>query len=444
MDLSNKHELSQALDWLLDTLGLDFPTGYVAEYLKGKAPHEPLYEKYSGGPTHLRPAVLRHAVVAKSYLAQPNLTSFYDIYRSGRAIPMVRVLARDLQLLRQEDVGGLHDLVQRLSASTTFDELEATVFEVASAATYLRHPRVERVEFLHTKEHQSPEFLAHSKSSSWAVECKKYNRLTGIYGEERDRIRSIGHPLIQSFREKGNVIVEATITSPVCELTENALEAAAHASYPSGSEQRDTRFVVRAFPAPDFDSGTATLFPSPYYYNRYFDYRSDRQWQGIVTSIDARWLGPSFIESVRWHAALKWRVLDDSAIWKKQKLGFSRIFEGMDQLAGWGDERILHVCFERDLTLGPRNRILLDFLERSARKGLADLPRENRLSWLIFNELSVHVNVGGFFDFREHAHFVSGLNQTTPPPVNMVFVSPSDRVNAAGPWGVGPDLPELK
>lgn len=441
MDISDRTELRRAMERLADRTGVVLPRPVADEYLRGEVKQIDTHDGLRGAVTTLHPLV-RYLAVCESYVLQPQLGEeprldlFYNIYAAARAVPMVRALDRALGALPVDTV-GLGEKLQELRSSTTFSELESTIFEFVTAARYhttLNAP----IEFIHDKSRRSPDFLCRA-SQVIAVECKKYDKYNEISRELREVVNDLLVPTVMTFAAGGiSALVDVRFKGDPRGLSHAAITKLAVQSLTRERAVRDHGVSVRTRPLPPPDLSTLWLFPSPKFHADRYGFYPGCSWNGLVNRMSCTLAGPSIVDDISWEGAARWRLEDEDIVWRKRKLNYATMFSGVDQLRGWGDVRVLHVALDRDPAVGPRPDSLIGFLNKlygGKDKSVAD--------WIVFNELMTFPTVTGHLDFREHAHQVSNWQMNSKPPVALVFVGPEDAVDGEGSWGVGHDLPPL-
>lgn len=437
MDLSDKEALEAALERLANALHFELPKEALTAYLDGLSPDTAGYEKIVGRGAAL-PTIGRYTLVAKSFVAQPNLGTFYDIFRAARAIPLVRALDRAITTLRDARIVGLDARLQRLAAATDFDTFDSVLFELVVAARYARVADFEGLEFVQeTSSQKTPDLRVRLGSKTIHVECKRIDRMTDAAINLRKEVRAIGRPVLQQLRKDD---VAAAIEVQFCvrpsEVSPDLLlDSVRRALASEGTPLHANGLIalarhLRVEPLTDY-----ALFPSPRLYWTRYRYRPS-DWHGLVHNLKGIQVGPSWLDQIKWDAALMWRVENDNLLWSIQRLPFTRFFEGIEQLAETGTDTVLHVWFERSAELGHRREHLLKLSEVLEAKS-------KQFAWIIANETFFDVSIGGRFDFQEHASGLGGtLRGTDEPPVATVFVGEKS-LRGIGEWGVGLSLPPI-
>ncbi len=437
MDISDKDALRNALGDISKVLDYQVPSEALERYLRGLDPDMTGYEKLVGRGSTL-PAIAKYVLVAESYLAQPELGSFYDIFRAARIIPLVRALHRALTTLHAARVRGFLERAARLVATIDLDDFESVLFELLVAARYGEVLGFDCVEFLdECSDRRTPDLLVRIGDRRVYVECKRIDRMTDASVAFRDDIRGLARPVLGVLRERGiQAAIATSFMKKPSEITQGDFEVGVFRAVSEPGRLVESKgFAVLAtllHPAPLSDY---PLIPSPAFFWDRYKYRSG-DWHGIVHSIIARKIGPSFLDVIDWESALMWRLDDKDLVWAAQRLPFTRFFDGLEQLAQSGEDTVLHVWFERSPEYGHRQENLFKLSDTLAAKSKV-------FAWIIMNETFADVSIGGRFDFQEHASGLGGLARATEePPVASVFVDLHD-VRGTGEWGVGLDLPSI-
>jgi len=436
VDLSDRTALREAIDRIRARAGLVLDAKTEQAFFAGRMLTSVYYEKL-GGPAPTEPALSRMLLVAESHLHQPDVNSFYDIFRAARYVPLTRILDRDLELLSVKATGW-QSRFKRLVAAQEFDELESILFELCVGARYSSLPYVQEVIFIHEGKAPSPDLEVRLRFGSVFVECKKFDRMSDVTMQMRDGMRDATRKAIRVFKASGDsAIVEATLHCLPSEVDVREFEAAVRSAFRSRGAIISPLWNVTAEPVKPLDLQHAyKLVPSPDYFWHQYRYATSGPWQGLVEAIRGDYAGPSFLDELYQVIGIKWAVEDHQIVSRQTRLGFQRLFRGIEQLADLGDRTILHVCYDRTVS-GPRAETLHRFLGEANKK-------KKEFSWVIFNELDIDVTLEGRYDFREHAHFAAGPKLFySEPPVTQVFVT---ETLAAGGWelfGIGAELPPL-
>jgi len=330
-----------------------------------------------------------------------------------------------------------YGLPPRKVPAVLMDTFDATLFEVAAASAYMSLEGTSHVEFLHGA---NPDLLVDHEIGRMYVECKRFDRMTDatmtIRNEMRARLDGIPRRL---YRMRRSGVVEVTVSGDPDLVDPDEVAEAAEQAAVSGGVVLFSQGTVAAQLLPDAVLENLQLYPSPQWYSERYGFQNKDEWNGIVVSMEMNQVGPSFLDEVSWDVGVKWRVTNEGVIWRKRRLGFSRLFKGLRQLAKTEGVTALHVAYEREGGVGHRRDELVSFID-SVNAGVKN-SKAVAPDIFLFNELDPDVSVGGHFDFVEYAHFLSPSVGT--PPVTTVFVPPEDWKSDDGEWGVGPDLPSI-
>jgi len=438
MDLSDKAELEAALGRITRAVGFQEDEDLLDEYLHGKRPRLLSYEKLDSEAEEF-PALSKYIVGARSYLRQPNVSLVYDIYRAGRIISLTRALDLAIQHCINKKVREREERFERLKAARSLDEFESVLYELVVAARYASLPSTSQLEFLEETAEKQPDMQATISGTPFFIECKKPNRIADFSIATRDLIRKLTAPVMLEMKERRqSALVELTLETAPENLDAARLQFAILEAIDKNRTVKRPGYTIEIpeFNPPKIDG--YLLFPSPQFYWSRYQFKNAGKWQGIVNSLEARPVSPTWIDDVTFECAIKWRITDEKVLWKQRRFGYDLFFKGIGQLATTYGRTILHVWFERDLSVGHRRNELLDFLPRVKPLQAA------HLSWIVFNEILVDITPKGRIDFTEHAHFASGPNRYgAEPPATCAFVGLEDYQQKKGEFGIGAILPDL-
>lgn len=438
MDLSDKGMLAAAVGRLASTLGIMQDPDIRSAYLRGECPTLLSYEKLERSTLQL-PVINRYILGVESYLAQPSLKNFYDIFRVGRIVPLTVALDRAIQILVERKVGGAQERFGKLIRETSFDAFEAILYEIAVAAKYASLDDATSTRFLEEGATKQPDIESIIGGRKYYVECKKPDRRNDASIAMRNAIAPKFQRTFRMLSKSGvSAIVEASFTSDPAIVDDVVLKDMVFESLESGTPILSPWGTIRTSPIAPRRLKDYALFPSPGYFSEHFGYDPDGEWQGLIPCVEGKWAAPSWLDDVRWESAVKWKISNDELLWKVKKLGYKLIFDGFDQLNQAGDNTVLHYWFERDRAVGHRKKELMHFFETLRERD------KDRFGWLIFNEVSPSLSVLGRFDFIEHAHILSGpARKEAEPHVTNVFVSDESTADGLGEFGVGHILPPI-
>jgi hypothetical protein len=131
-------------------------------------------------------------------------------------------------------------------------------------------------------------------------------------------------------------------------------------------------------------------------------------------------------------------VLAIKSLWQHKRLGYDRLFKGLDQLQSRGTNTILHAWFERDYSTGHRKDELMDFFNR------IKTSAKDIFTWIIFNETCFDVSPEGRFDLIENAHIVSEPGAMgSKPMIACVFTQPDERTSKLAEFGIEHEMPDI-
>ncbi len=431
MDISEKAPLANSLEYLRDRFQVCVPSDVSRAYFSGELSDPGVYEKVGQGSLDGKP-FWSYLLAAEGYLKQPSLKHYYDIYRAARAIPIVR---RVDELVRLFEDTELLPHAKRLNRSTSFDELDAVLFEVIVAGAYRKRFPNATVSFVpESPPAKSPDLaIEFPQGRTLFVECKTFNRMNLFQAEMRLTMRKLLSPVMAMLKDKRQQrLVHFRIDCSPAGLDESEILDAFEHALRNGHAHVNDKFSVALAKLGTPDRGF--LYPSPKYFLQRYGYTS-AQWHGIMPAMEGRRSGVSFFDRATWECALLWRVEHQETLWRARKLNFKPIFDGLKQRRH--DERInVHVWFERNAALGHRGELLNKFF------GLLDEDTEP-FSQIVFNETYTDVTPGGYFDFQEHTSAIGGPRRDVRPEMMNVFINDEDIAHFEGEWGVGHILPSL-
>lgn len=438
MELSDKVALREAINHLAALNPL--PSGLLNDYLAGRQDRLLYYDKVSGGNGQQVPALWKYLLAAEGFLAQPSLDHYYDIFRAGRAVPIVRRLADALTGLSPTRLPQAK--LKRLAVETSYDAFDQIMFELIVAHAYLRTPGIDDVEFLEESTDPTPDLRITCAGIVFYVECKKFDRSRDMASPLRDDVnRRLDALFVALYDANVSAVVELDIKDPKGEFASQEVAHAALIACRTGTVMVTQTATVRAQLLGRYSSEQHLLSPSPLLLRRY-GYTSRSEWIGIVHRMKASLAGPSWIDEIDWDAAVKWKLSSSRHLDGRRKLGQKRLFHGIRQLATVPGPTILHVCYEREGGVGHRRDELERFVSR-LRDGIASrqvVPP----TLLIFNELDIDVSEGGRFDFIERTYWRRfGALSNGDPAVSVVFTPSESAFDIDAEWGVGTDLPSI-
>lgn len=437
-------DLENAISNVSRIFGIPANTPLEQDYRNGKHPSLLSYEKIEK-PTIQIPVMQKYLIAARTYLSQP--CNYYDIFRICRHVILLHGLSQAVNVVLDK-VSNYEPRFSKLAKITEYDDFEAVLYEILVAAKYFTTPDVTTVSFLPEETSPSPDIEVGIADKKVFVECKKFDRAVDLSNELRNLIRKKTDKIPEDFAKlKQSVVVEVSYHVDPNNVPEDKVRQYAITSLRSGTPIVDLEVTVKIIPLlyqklPEF-----VLYPSPkYFWNRY-GFRERGEWFGIVLAMYANRarhaeavgednLISTWLDDVEWECAIKWKITNPDIIWRLKRLGYSRLFKGLDQLQSQGINNILHCWFERDYPLGNREEELLEFYNR-LRRNARDL-----FSWIIFNETCFDVSYEGRFDLIEHSHRIRGPGaRGAEPLLSTIFTDPI--VADLGRFGVGVELPDV-
>lgn len=407
------------------------------------------YQKRQDGGTPLA-ALEKYLVGATSYLHQPS--NYYDIFGAGRCVIIIQLLDEALEVLQAKQIKGLPKRVERLLRVVDPDEFDSTAFELITAARYALVAGVDRVEFIDEQPpNRTPDILLTRGGVDSFIECKKVMRVRDFSVATRKAVRELLGGVISSFRRRGDsVSAEVAFNCDPKSVSESSLFEACQAALNDHTAIITSQFTVKAKHLQKFDSKGCTLYPSAHFLWARYGHRVRSEWFGIVHNLVGKRFKranlpehlrggmSTWLKSVEWDAAIKWKINAEDIVGKYQRFPFSGLFDdGLEQINNAGPDSTVHVWLETDYFIGGRREVLLDFFRRLSAK------RQHTVGWIVINETLLDVSPKGRFDLIEHAHMIQGPTATAPHPlVSGIFSLPS-RVRTIGEFGVGHELPDI-
>lgn len=434
--------LISAIKRVCEDFCITIPEDILEAYLDGKLPSLLSYEKVEKSEIQL-PVIIKYLIGAKHNTLQPR--QYYDIFRATRHCTVVELLDVALRSgLRS--IKNVDERILELCRVDAYDAFDAILFELLTANRYRAHPEVLEVRFLPVGSSIEPDIEVVTKLKKFYVECKRFDRSADIAEEIRATVRSKVKETISFFlKEQKSIAIDLSIHIAPEDILEEEILKLAQESIERGCTLETERLTVSTRHLRYEGLDTYTLFPSAqYFWNRY-KFKNNGEWQGIVTPLIAKFKKfnknlegnlSSWLDDVSWECPIRWRVTDKELIWRHKRLGYTRLFKGLDQLQARGDDSVLHVWFERDPSFGHRRNELVDFCSRVENKA------KDRFSWIVFNETILDLTIAGRFDFIEHAHFVAGPTHNFEKPLVLNVFSPSNSEEIGGLFGVGLVLPD--
>jgi len=439
-------DVENAIRGVTEKLGISLDEKLQKEYQNGKHPGLLMYEKLEKPALEI-PCIQKYLIGATTYLKQP--CQFYDIYRSCRHVIFIQILNNALNIVIDR-VNNYEPRIERLLEESLYDGFESVLYEIVVASVYAKIADVKYVVFLDEKDAKTPELEIILNNDNLFVECKKFNRNSDIVNQIRDTVRDKAKLTLDTFAAMNqSALIEVAFHIDPKVVSEFAIRDACVESFRNRSLIFEKEITVSVKPLNRQKFDEYLLYPSPKYYWERYGYKTNDEWFGITSAMKARFAhhidvegvdyepASTWLDDVDFECALKWKLTDEDIIWKYKRLGYSLIFDGLNQLQAKGQNSVLHVWFERDNSLGHRQNELLDFFYRlwSSQRDI--------FGWIVFNETILNVSVDGRFDLIEHAHPIRGPGATTEDPfVTGVFSDDKQRIKD-GEFGIGNILPDI-
>lgn len=447
MNFFSSPELEAAISGICNKLGIAIDAKLQLEYQNGKHPKLLSYEKVETSPIVI-PTVQKYLIGAQTILNQP--CQFYDIGRACRHFFFVQILSNAIETVIKK-ISNYEIRFEKLLTETRFDPFDAILYELTVASHYANSPGVKNVRFLDESSAKTPDFEFVRGGEQFFVECKRFDRDADIVLRIRDVVRDKAKLTLHSFRaQKQSAIIEVSFHKDPELISNTLLRDLCFEAFKTGTAIIDDSLTVIAKPLPPQKLDNFILFPSPMYFWQRYGYRNKGEWFGITNLMDAKFgrhvdvdnesgpLASTWLDSTDFECALKWKITDENIIWRYRRLGYNRLFKGLEQLQSHGTNSVLHAWYERDAFAGHRKNELLDFFLR-----LNNSSRDF-FSWIIFNETILDTSVKGIFDLIEHAHPIYGPTaKKREPIVTTVFTGENGYSYGGGEFGAGPELPDI-
>jgi hypothetical protein len=431
-------------------LRLNLPADHrlQAEFNAGLHPNLLSYRKNRTETRPLR-ALERCLIGATSYLHQ--LSTYYDIFGAGRCVILVQLLGPAVADLQERNVKGSEARIGRLVQAVDSDEFESTAFELIVASRYSALSEIDRIEFIEEQSTRTPDILFVRSGETSFVECKKVIRVKDFSEVTRTAVRTLLNRLISFFRERGiSFLAELTFNCDPKLVTDVSLVEACGAALTNGVPVVTSHFTISAKVLSKFAIDDPILYPSPHFSWVRYGHRIRSEWFGIVHNLEGkptrrvdtpehlRQGCSTWLDSVRWDAAIKWKIADKSIVERYRRLPFDLLFDGMKQINNRGLDSTVHLWLETDYAIGRRQKQLLDFHAR-----LSSQPNY-KVGWIVINETLLDISPKGAIDLTEHAHLIRGPNATGPEPlVSGVLATTPQDTGLDGEFGVGNQLPDI-
>lgn len=441
-------DVERAINRLHSRLRLTPNSRLQQEFDAGLHPNLLSYQRQKSGGVSST-ALDRLLIGATSYLHQPS--NYYDIYGAGRCVIAVQLLEAALEVLQAKLVKGTATRVERLVQAVASDEFDSIVFELIAAARYALLPAVDHVAFIDEQPPKhTPDFLITSGQAESFVECKKVVRVRDYGIATRNAVRELLNDVIFSFRRQGtSVLAEVAFNCDPKGVSRSGLFDACEAALNDRVAIITSQFTAKARLLPKCESKGYMLFPSPKFSWDRYGYRIRGEWFGVIHQLSGRpacladlpqYLRggvSTWLDSVDWDAAIKWKITDEEAVGKYRRFAFDGLFDAIKQIDGAGLDSTVHVWLETDYFIGTRREVLRDLFSRLSANA------QKPVGWIVINETLLDVSPKGRFDLIEHAHMIQGPLATGQYPlISGVFGLPIP-ASTVGEFGVGHELPDI-
>jgi len=416
----------------------------VSAYLNGYLPELLIYEKLSPHQPHLT-ALERYLIGYESFIKfNEKVTQYYDIFRACRFTLLLQLFHQRLPFLK--NINGIDRKLEQLKCAKTFDEFESIFFEVFVATRYAQKLPTSKITFIEETSNKSPDLEIIENGKSFFVECKKINRINLDHIEIRDRVRVL-HTKVSEWARVNRIsfLFEVSFGADPRKIDEalylkGCKEACEKGVFRSEAFEVNVQRLVRA------ELKDYKLNPSPGFFYERYNYRDGGEWFGLLpfSEISFKYFSEntlsrasSWIDEIGFECILKWKISSPEVVHLYQKLNFNLIFDGLEQLKQFGNQTILHVCFERNGAIGHRRRYLLKLYEKM------NESKRDDFSWIVFNELCFDVSLKGRFDLIEHSHPISGPGRFSHQLiVESIFTNPVT-TDQNTEFGIGASLPDI-
>jgi len=266
IDLSDKKILEESIGRLSLMLGISVDPKVRDSFFRGEEQALLSYEKLESIKSEV-PIISRYLLGVKSYLAQPSLTHYYDIFRAGRIIPLTVALERAISILLQKDIEGLEGRLKRLTSEITFDSFESILFELVVAAKYTSLPRCSVLRFVEENGRLQPDIEATINGEPHFIECKKPDRRNDASIVLRDTVRHKIKSLLSALSvDKSCVVVELTFHVHPAEISDDRIKNLATVSLRTEASLVEPDITISTRRISPKTLKDYALFPSPGYF----------------------------------------------------------------------------------------------------------------------------------------------------------------------------------
>lgn len=448
MITSGFETLEQTAERIAQRLGIEINHQLLSEYTKGLHPYLLSYEKLEL-PRQDVPAIQKTLIGALSIIKNP--CQFYDIFRACRPFFTVNLLDRALEIIVAK-VGNFEGRLEKLKEVKNFDAFDSIFYELLVSAQYAQNEKITNVTFLDEKSESHPDIRFFFGKELGHVECKKFDRHSNFAVELRNLISEKTQHTLNTFLSAGqSAVIELEFHVDPHNIDPYQIEQISQKSFKTGKKECiEGLLSAKANRIEHQRLESYSLFPSAKHYWERYNYQNGSQWHGLVNNMRCKfgWIDPrielrdrlasSWLDEISCECAIKWRITDETILWRYRKFAYNLLFKGLRQLQNFGDNSILHVWFERDMAIGHRKKELMDFAKRIYNS------QKDIFSWIVFNETIFDVSIKGIFDLIEHAHFFPGPKPfSSKPLITNIFTAQDDATIDEGEFGIGQNLPYI-
>lgn len=434
MDLSDKKYLRNCLVRLECNLEIQIDEKLYKDFFAGK-----IYDLLDYSKTKSKvPIIQKYLIAVLSYLEQPSLYKYYDIFNPSRCIPLIIALDNAVTVLKSNNIIGTEERLRKLIKERTFDEFESTLYEIIVCSKYVTSESCSHVEFIKESHIPSPDIKATINELEYLIECKKPNRHNDAYTKLQSTIYNLFKSAIPKLHKKGfRRIINITFNSNPSKIPTKEVNSAIKTLFSNNNSFHNSNFSISVEESVIRNHSDYLLYPSSSYFYNFYKFKEGGFWHGLIPDVIATYKSPSWIDEVHSDVAICWKVECGDTIWKLKKINHKLIYKALSQLNGDENNTIIHYWFDRDRALGDKQKELRHLIKTILDKGYS-------FNWFISNETSNIVSPEGRFDFTEHSHFVSTIDdKLTRAPVTNVFLFDEDTASTIGSFGKGVDLPDI-
>jgi len=441
-----RDDVATALRGLEEKFGRVVFPGFHKEYSAGAHRNVLAYEKDAPVKSNLT-ALEKYIVGATSSLVQPAF--FYDIFTACRHVKIVQLLNRAIDVLQAAKTNGLTERLDRLRVANDYDDFDAVFFELLVACRYSQLSFVSGVEFLpENPALKTPDIRMRQHGREVFCECKKMDRSTDFAIATKRSAEAVLNEVLAKLRDaRISARLEVVFLTAPSGVAASALFQGATESLRSGKTATEESFQVRAKRLSRYTSDTYKLYPSPDFFWGRYGYRLRSEWCGLVHNIEAKFKAPrrdlcgkgepSWLDSISWDCAAKWKLGDSELLGKFRRFGFNTTYKALQQIEGRSGDSTAHIWIESEHHLSGREATFHDFLDRLR------VNQRDVFGWLVFNEILFETSPMGIFDLIEHAHFIRGPSAISRSPPLTLLVGESVEKAEIVSFGRGVQLPDI-